>query len=217
MVSSVSIKKIGLLLLLLLPLVLFAGTTGKIAGKVVDAKTGESIPGVNVFLENTVMGAATDIDGNYFIIGIPPGEYTLVAGYIGYKDHRITKINVNVDKTSIINIDMQSTTLELAEAIEVTAERPLVRKDLTSTESTVDRQLLEMLPVENLSGVVNLQAGVVEGHFRGGRFDEVLYMVNGVSVNDVYNGSNAIEIENNSIQEVNVISGTFNAEYGQAM
>jgi outer membrane receptor protein involved in Fe transport len=217
MVSSISIKNLGLLLFLLLPLVLSAGTTGKIAGRVVDAKTGESIPGVNVFLENTVMGAATDVDGNYFIIGIPPGEYTLVAGYIGYRDYRINKVGVNVDKTTTINIEMQSTTLELGESIEITAERPLVRKDLTSTESTVDRELIEMLPVENLSGVINLQAGVVEGHFRGGRFDEVLYMVNGVSVNDVYNGSNAIEVENNSIQEVNVISGTFNAEYGQAM
>jgi outer membrane receptor protein involved in Fe transport len=140
-----------------------------------------------------------------------------MASYIGYRDLKINKIGVNVDKTSTINIEMQSTTLELGESIEVTAERPLVRRDLTSTESTVDRELLEMLPVESLSGVVNLQAGVVEGHFRGGRFDEVLYMVNGVSVNDVYNGTNAIEVENNSIQEVNVISGTFNAEYGQAM
>ena len=202
---------------LLLPATLLAGTTGKIAGKAVDTSTGESLAGVNVFIENTVMGAATDADGNYFIIGIPPGEYDLVASYIGYRDLKIHKINVNLDKTSIINIEMQSATLELGETIEVTAERPLVRKDLTSTESTVDRELIEMLPVESLSGVVNLQAGVVEGHFRGGRFDEVLYMINGVSVNDVYDGSNAIEVENNSIQEVNVISGTFNAEYGQAM
>lgn len=194
-----------------------AGTTGKIAGRVTDEDSGEPLAGVNVIIENSVMGAATDLDGNFFIIGISPGIYTVIANYISYSDVQISQVHVNIDKTTIVNIEMRPAMLELDEAIQVVAERPLVKMDLTSTESNIGQDVIEALPVETLGDVVNLQAGVVDGHFRGGRSDEVLYMVNGVSINDVYSGSNEIEVENNSIQEVNVISGTFNAEYGQAM
>jgi outer membrane receptor protein involved in Fe transport len=203
--------------LLLVPFCLIAGNTGKIAGKVTDKSTGEPLAGVNIIIEGTVKGAASDLDGAYFIIGLTPGKYSIVTSYISYTDVHITDIEVNMDKTTTIDIEMSSAMLELDETIEVVAKRPLVRRDLTSTESTVGKELIEVLPVVNLSEVVNLQAGVIDGHFRGGRADEVQYLVNGVSINDVYSGSYAIEVENNAIQEVNVISGTFNAEYGKAM
>jgi len=196
---------------------LLAGTTGKIVGHVTDASTGQGLPGVNVYLENTSFGAATDMDGNFVIIGIPPGKYTLVASYISYREVRVTEVQVNIDKTRRVDIRMEPTTLELEEAIVVEAERPLFRKDLTSTESSIGRETIEALPVEDLNEVVNLQAGVVDGHFRGGRVGEVMYMINGIPMNDVYSGTSVMEVENNSIQELNVISGTFNAEYGQAM
>jgi outer membrane receptor protein involved in Fe transport len=206
-----------LLILCFNPMQLFSGTTGKIVGTAKDAGTGEPLPGVNVIIDGTSMGAATDIDGTYYIIGIPPGEYTLIAMYISYRETRVTDVEVNVDKTTTINFELEPETLELSESIEVVAQRPLVKKDLTSTEAVIDKEMIEALPVQELSEVVNLQAGVIEGHFRGGRTNEVLYLVNGISVNDVYSNEYAIEIENNSIQELNVISGTFNAEYGRAM
>ncbi|WP_456408181.1 TonB-dependent receptor [Caldithrix abyssi] len=194
-----------------------AGTTGKIVGRVTDAATGEGLPGVNVFLENTTFGAATDMDGNFMIIGVPPGTYTLVASYVSYREVRVTGVQVNIDKTRRVDVKLEPATLELEEAIVVEADRPLFRKDLTSTESSIGRETIEALPVEDLSEVINLQAGVVNGHFRGGRVGEVMYMINGIPMNDVYSGTYALEVENNSIQELNVISGTFNAEYGQAM
>ena len=206
-----------LFLVFQIPCLVWAGNTGKIMGKVVDKTTGEPLAGVNIIIENTTQGAASDLDGTYFIIGISPGEYTLVASYISYNDVRVSNVKVHMDKSTTINFEMSAETLELDETIEVIAERPLIRKDLTSTESTIDRELIDILPVVNLSEVINLQAGVIDGHFRGGRADEVQYLVNGVSINDVYSGTYAIEVENNAIQEVNVISGTFNAEYGKAM
>ncbi len=206
-----------LFLLFLLPGIVFSGMTGKIKGRVTDAKTGEGLAGVNIIIENTQFGAATDLDGNYIIIGIPPGTYTVVASYISYRDVRVTDVQVNIDKTRHLNFEMQPSTLELNEEIVVVADRPLFKKDLTSTESSVSRDVIETLPVENLNEIVNLQAGVVEGHFRGGRQGEVVYMVNGIPMNDVYSGEAAITVDNNAIQELNVISGTFNAEYGQAM
>ena len=194
-----------------------AGTTGKIAGTITDATTGESLVGVNVYLKDENFGAATDVDGNYVIIGIPPGKYTLIINYISYKEKQIQNVQVNIDKTTYIDETLTPDVLELNEDIVVIAERPIIRKDLTSTEASIDNEMIEALPVDNLNQVINLQAGVVDGHFRGGRLGEVLYMVNGISVNDVYSGSYSIEIENNAIQELNIISGTFNAEYGQAM
>ncbi len=73
-----------------------------------------------------------------------------------------------------------------------------------------------MLPLEDVSSVVNLQAGVINGHFRGGRSDEVRYLIDGVPVNDVYSGQSSLSAEVNSIEEVQVLVGTFNAEYGDA-
>lgn len=206
-----------LVVILLLIIPLYSGTTGKIVGQVVDASTGEPMPGVNIVIEDTPLGAATDIDGTYLILNVPPGNYTMRAIMISYTDMVITEVRVNVDKTTQVNFGMKESTVELGETIEVVAERPLVKKDLTSTESIVSREEIENLPVENLSDVVGLQAGVVEGHFRGGRSGEVAYLVNGVPVNDPYSGDYAIEVENNSVEELSVISGTFNAEYGQAM
>ena len=82
-------------------------------------------------------------------------------------------------------------------------------------------QLKEM-PVEEFKDILALQAGIVVGtdgniHIRGGRSSEIAYLVDGLSVTDPYSGNISIEIENNSIQELQVISGPFNAEYGQAM
>ncbi|MEO8233081.1 MAG: TonB-dependent receptor, partial [Ignavibacteriota bacterium] len=71
--------------------------------------------------------------------------------------------------------------------------------------------------LEDVSSVVNLQAGVVDGHFRGGRSNEVKYLIDGVPVNDVYSGQSSLSPEINSIEEVQVLTGTFNAEYGEAL
>lgn len=197
--------------------ILLAGTTGKLVGVVYDKSSGEALPGVNIIIDNTTLGAATDLDGSFLILGVPPGVYTVRAMMIGYTEMAQNGVMVNVDKTTRLEFRLSQTSLDLGETIEVTAERPLVKRDLTSTESSVGRDVIESLPVDNFQDVVNLQAGVVEGHFRGGRIGEVAYLVNGIPINDVYSGDIAVEIENNSIQELNVISGTFNAEYGQAM
>ena len=193
-----------------------AGTTGKIVGKVVDASTGKPLIGVNVIVVGTQMGAATDENGDYLILNIPPGRYTLRADMIGYKSSIIKNIIVNVDFTSHANFTLVPTTIQ-GQAVTVVATKPLVRMDLTSTSQSVGADQIAQLPVEEVHDIVNLQAGVVNGHFRGGRLGEVAYMVDGVPINDVFSGSAGVNVENNAVQELEVISGTFNAEYGQAM
>src|SRR4030042_3735989 len=115
---------------------------------------------------------------------------------------------MNSDLTSRLDLKLRQQALELGEEITVVAERPMVQKDVTSTSVTVSSEDISAMPVENYNEVVNLQAGVVDGHFRGGRTGEVAYLVDGIPVNDQYNNQSALQVENASIQQLEVIGGT---------
>ncbi|MEW6509865.1 MAG: TonB-dependent receptor [Bacteroidota bacterium] len=194
-----------------------AGTTGKIAGTVTDAASKDPLPGVSVLIEGTKLGTATDINGRYVIINIPPGTYTLATSAVGYHPSKVTNVQVSVDLTTTIDFALKESSVALGEEVVVVAERPMIQKDLTSSSAKVSADQIRAYPVEDIATLVNLQAGVVEGHFRGGRLGEVLYMIDGIPVTDAYSGRSGVSAETNSIQELEVISGTFNAEYGQAL
>lgn len=204
------------LFLLLHSSLLYPGTTGKITGKITEATTGEPLIGINVLIEGSTLGAASDVDGTYFILNIPPGVYQLKISGIGYHSIIIKDVRVSVDQTTKLDIQLQEEAVELQDIV-VSAEKPLVQKDLTSTEAKVSGEQISMLPLEDVQSVINLQAGVVNGHVRGGRANEVKYLLDGVSVNDAFSGNATVLAEVNSIQEVQVITGTFNAEYGEAL
>jgi len=194
----------------------FGGTTGKISGKVLDKETKEPIIGANIVIQGTYFGAATDIEGYYYINNVTPGKYNVVISAIGY--HKITFENVvvRIDLTTNLDVDLTSEAITLGEVV-VQATAPLITKDLTSTSAIVTSDDIQMMPVENLGQVIRLQAGVVDGHFRGGRSNEVAYLIDGIPVNDAFNNNLSVTVENNSIRQLEVISGTFNAEYGSAM
>ena len=204
------------LLLILFSGLVIAGTTGKISGKVIDAENGEPLIGANVLILGTTLGAATDFEGNYFIINIPPGRYEVKASIIGYSSLSIQNVKVSVDQTTKLNFELQQEAVEIGDVV-ILATRPIVQKDLTSTQSNISGDDIEMLPLEDVQSVVNLQAGVIDGHFRGGRIGEVQYLIDGVSANDVFTGEPSLDADINSIQEVQVLTGTFNAEYGDAL
>ncbi len=189
--------------------------TGKIAGQVTEGDTGEPLPGVNVVIVGTTQGTTTNVDGYYSILNLKPGAYAVRASFIGYTPVVVENVRVRIDQTTEIDFELETEVLE-GEEVVVTAERPLIQRDLTATSTSVSSEELAALPVLTFNDVINLEAGVVDGHFRGGRVGEVAYMVDGVPINDVYDQSYAYQVENNAIQEVQIISGTFNAEYGQA-
>lgn len=199
-----------------------AGQTGKITGKVVDAQTGAPLPGTNIVIEGTTMGAAADLEGDFIILNIPPGSYDLFASMIGYQKMRISNVKVSVDQTTRVDFKLESTVLELGEAVTIVAEQPIIQKDLTATSYSVSSDEIGKMPVESFQEILQLQAGIVEDsqgelHIRGGRSSEIAYMVDGVSVSDPYSGKIAVNVDHGAIQELKVISGTFNAEYGQVM
>lgn len=197
--------------------ILYPGTTGKISGTVTDAKTGDPLPGVNIILVGTTYGAVSDFDGNYVIINLPPGTYTVRSSSIGYSPITIGNVRVNIDLTTKQDFKLSEETVQLENEVIITAERPLVQKDLTSTTAVVGGDDIKQLPVTEIGQVIGLQAGNVAGSIRGGRKGETAYWIDGVPVTDVFNGSAVVDVNPSMVQELQVLSGAFNAEYGQAM
>lgn len=201
-----------LLCLLLLSPELLA-QTGKIAGVVKDAQTGEPIIGANIILEGTQKGAATDPDGYYVILNIPPGKYSLRASVIGYTAQTVSDIRVNINLTTEINFDLSSQDYQTSEFV-VVAKTPVVQKDISATTANLSREQFENLPVASLSSVVGMQVGSDGLAFRGGDLNQTAFMVNGLTMRDERNNQPFSAISLTAIDEIQIQTGGFNAEYG---
>ena len=200
----------------------YLGTTGKIAGRITDAGTGEALPFVNVIIEGTTMGAATDIDGYYNILNISPGTYSVKASAIGFNSVTYQNIRVSIDLTTELNFELSVESLELGQDVVVIAKKPLIQQDLTATTAIIGDDLIQELPVTDIGEVLSLQAGIVVSpggdiHVRGGRSGQIAYQIDGVPVTDAYDGGTVVDVNTSAVQELQVISGAFNAEYGQAL
>ncbi len=192
------------------------------SGRVISAKTNEPLPGVNVFLEESSQGAATDLNGNYVILNVNPGSYTLKASYIGYTTMRVQNLRINQARTTRQDFSLTSEVLE-GQEVTVIADRPMIHKDLTASQKITTSEEIKDMPVESFLGVLTTQAGVNQGaggeiHIRGGRSNEVGYYIDGVSVsNPFFTNALSVNISNKALEEMRVVSGAFNAEYGNAM
>jgi len=195
---------------------------GKIAGTVLDKETKQPMPGVNVLVEGTALGAATNLQGEFVILNIPSGKYTLRASFIGYATTHIENLRVSLDLTTRQDFALAPETIS-GEEVVVVAERPLVQKDLTASQTIKTAEEIKALPVETFLGVLTTQAGVNTGadgaiHIRGGRTNEIGYYIDGVPVaNPFFTNGLANNVSNQALEELKVISGAFNAEYGNAM
>jgi outer membrane receptor protein involved in Fe transport len=204
----------------------WAGTTGKIAGKVLDRDSGEPLPGVSVLIKGTATGAATNIQGEFFIINVPPGEYDLRATLVGYGPVEVQKVKVSIDLTTSVDFELSTETIDMG-TITVEAERPLIEKDITSSRTMIAPIQITDSAIDGIANAVGFSAGSVLGSFRGGRPDqgEVVYMIDGVNVGnpigDTHRGSDpgagnsalATVIPNEAIAEAEVLTGGFGAEY----
>ena len=217
-------RKFFILLCLIITLTfnLLAGTTGKIAGKITDATTGEALPSVNVMIVGTQLGAITDLNGNYVILNVSPGVYTVSVSMISYRKQDLKNIRVNVDFTTRLDIKLESGSVDLPPVVVQGERNPLVRQDLTNPQVAITSESIQELPVTSISDVIRLQAGVITDndgaiHIRGGRANEIAYTVNGISINNPFDNSQGVGIATNAVQEVSLSSGTFSAEYGNAL
>lgn len=199
---------------------LICGISGKIQGTVIDDATHEPIPSADVMLQNTEIGTATDNDGNFFLLNVPPGVYTVEVSYIGYQSKYIENIVVEIDRTVRLNVVLTETTIEIP-PITVTSEMPTVTKDMVGTTYIVRETELAALPIDYTIDLVSFQPGVARSdtaiHVRGGRANEVQYMIDNVSIVDPQTGELAINISKGVVNEIIFLPGGFDAEYGRAM
>ncbi|MEG8946314.1 TonB-dependent receptor [Rosettibacter firmus] len=213
-------KKYRIILMMFICVVVYvgisiAGTTGKIAGRIVDKQTKEPLIGVNVVVKGTTLGATTDVDGYYVILHVPPGLQTIVASMVGYATVTVNDVEVRIDQTSTVNIEMVPEAIELG-SIVITAEREIVKKDVSTSVATVRSEEITTLPITRIDRIASLQAGVEEGFvIRGGSATQLLFQVDGVTLRDPRNNSPITTLALSSIQEISIERGGFNAEYGQ--
>ena len=214
----------------------FGAVVGKISGVITDAQTKEPLVGVSVSVVGTTMGAITDANGVYNILNVPVGTYTLKMTSVGFASLEVSAVEVSADLTSYQNQTLTSEATELGKTIQVTAERPLVVKDKTTSINVVKRDEILAMPTRGFEQVVGLQNSVVrmksnvdvrqrgqreataglggELNLRGGRPSEVAYYVDGFSQQDPLSGLSTANINNNAIKEISVVTGGFSAEYG---
>ena len=128
---------------------LLATTTGKISGIINDRNTGDPLPGVNIVVEGTAIGAATDTEGYYVILNIPPGDYVVSFSMIGFASKKFKDVRVNIDQTTNLSIEMSEQALEFGEAITVVAERPVVEKDVAGSRANITSDEIKRLPRSN--------------------------------------------------------------------
>jgi outer membrane receptor protein involved in Fe transport len=229
-------------LLIVTAATLAAQPTGKISGRVTERGTGEALAGVNVIVaELSGVGTSTDANGEYFILQVPPGTYSLRATYIGFSSVTTTDVTVRSELTTRVDFRMQEEIIAGEEVI-VVADDPIVRHDITSTRRSASREEMQATPgMEAALDVFRMQGGAVvdvapqqinlgDGqtlqirdesvknvHVRGGRGGEILFMVDGMPVNHpLYGGRSVLELNVNDVEQVELLTGAFNAEYGQA-
>lgn len=213
----------------------WAGTTGTISGTVRDAKTGEPIGLASVSIPDLKRGAVTDPQGNYFILNIPAGTYTVRVALLGYVPQARENVQVIQDFVTKMDWSLESTVLKNVPEVVVKAERPLIQKDVTASTKFITGSEIQNQPlrgyqdaVAQQSGVVNFKARLdspqINGNealngsaliIRGGRPNEVAYYVDGFSQQDPLTGFSTTAINTDAIDEIVVQSGGFNAEYGR--
>ena len=198
----------------------WSGTTGKLTGVVVD-QSGEPLPGANVVIKELRRGASADSEGRYFILSVDPGTYRVEASLVGYQSIAQEDVKMIVDFTTTVSFRLEEMTLEGAEIV-VVAERPLVEPDKTSTKYVVTSEEIEALPmVRSASDFAELQGGVsVDGNWtiRGGDAPDAAVIIDGVRIvnNDLGGFNRFMGVNTNAIQELQVITGGMEAEYGNA-
>jgi hypothetical protein len=193
-----------------------AQNVGRIAGSVTAAETGETLPGANVVIVGTTSGAAAGADGEYYILNVPPGSYQVRASMLGFETVLVEGVVVNAGRTTTLNFNLREE-VHVGEELIVTAERPAVERDKTSTSHIVRFSDVEALPgIRDISDILGLTGDVVDGHFRGGRAGEELYMLQGMGIVNPLDNSAAFMPIMSAVEEVEVITSGFGAQYGNA-
>ncbi|MDE3058753.1 MAG: TonB-dependent receptor [Bacteroidota bacterium] len=195
---------------------LLAQSVGKISGTVTDAETSEALVGCTIEVKGTRLGASTDVDGSYFILNVPPGEYDLQASMIGYQKVLLQNVIVDAGKTTTASFKLTSAAVQQKEVV-VESVRPDVEPEKTSTSAIVRSEDVQTVAgIRDIGDVLALEADVTDGHFRGGRTGEEYYTLQGMGIVNPLDNSSAFLPIMSAVEEVEVITSGFGAQYGNA-
>lgn len=195
--------------------------TGNLAGRILEEGTNEPLTGVNVFIRGTSFGAASDLDGNYAIRNIRPGEYTVEFTYVGFERVLHTAIRITAGQTTTLNITLKEQVLTSSEEVVIVGERPIFDIEQSSSTMRVGREQIQAAALRRVDDIVGQQAGVVKDpsgvYIRGGRAYETGFLIDGVSASDPLAGTGfGLDLGANAYADVEVTTGGAGAEYGNA-
>ncbi|MEN8192321.1 MAG: TonB-dependent receptor [Bacteroidota bacterium] len=206
--------------LMLIAINVSAQDYGEIVGTVLDKDSGEPLPYANVMVVGSTVGAATDIEGKFRISQLRAGSYSVQAKFMGYTSITIENVRVSINRITNIDFHLRQDNLVTDEVI-IRATKPPVDVEVASSSQLITSDDIQNMPiVTNVKDLVALQSGVIKDgqdiHIRGGRSDEVLYLIDGVPARNPITGVASVEIDVNQIEEVEILTGGFDAEYGNA-
>ena len=197
----------------------FGQTSGRVSGVVVDRETGDPLMGANVMLVGTSLGAATNQNGEYIILNVPVGTYTLRSTYMGYSPVEVSNVKVSIGLTTRLTFELSSEALA-GETVTIVAEKPLIEKTSTNASRVITADEIENLPIRGINAIAALQPGAVaqDGnlYIRGGRDDEMAIFIDGSSTRDVLSGNNYGTVIPEALEELQVQAGGYTAQYGGA-
>src|SRR5690606_10758065 len=223
--------------LLLLSFLMFTyqlnAANGKLTGRIIDGETNEPLPGANIVIiekvvsDQTVeplspmLGAASDIDGYYFVLNVPPGVYNVRASLVGYNSVVQKGVRIDPDRTIEVDFQLRTSAVEVGEVV-ITARRELIKKDVSGTQEIILSTRLEQMPVLRMDEFVGKLKGVelVSGEqgnglsIRGGAIRETDVRLDGMSLQDPRSDNSYLSFNSTTVSEIQVLTGGFEAKYG---
>ena len=187
--------------------------TGKIAGKVTDSRTNEPVVGANVVVEGTTMGAATDFEGFFTILNIPPGTYRVRASMIGYTGSTLIDVRVNISQTTDLEFKLTEVAIQAQEVV-IVAQRPIVERDVAASRANITAREVESLPVVQVVSVIGLEAGVLGSQIRGSDMNQAAFVMDGINLKNERNNNPYMAISLLAVEDFQIQTGGFSAEYG---
>ncbi len=217
-------KTIGMAFAVLVMLIMNMGlaeaqSRSRIEGSVKDAKTGEPLPGVNVLVVGTTLGAVTDLEGKYFVVNVPIGTYEVRASMVGYSSMLVRDVLVSLDRVATVDFSLQSSEIQTSEVV-IVAQRNQLHREVSGTQMvSTGNEITSVAGIREVNAFLSKLPGVSadENGFltiRGGTADQVGTFVNGLAYDNAAVGNAETSIPLSAVEQISVLSGGYNAEYG---
>ena len=197
--------------------ILSAGTTGSLDGRVTDRSSGDALIGATIVINGQHIGGVSDANGFFSLNNIPAGLYDVFVSYVGYQQLTIKDVRIQPDLKTKLDVQLTIGTIKLG-GIEITADQPPIQKDVTGTMYRTTEETFKALPISTVSDVIGMQPGVtLENNIRGGKTTEIVYLVDGLPVQNLIEGGSGADLPQSSIAGLSVQTGGFDPEYGNAL